>query len=130
MKHLRCQAILFTMIVVAWISVINCTSNLHAEDISTSISGRVINEYKEPVPDIHIAIKPVLFGEHIDLKQRTHFLIWPKVVTDKDGKFSFTNIEVIMKSEGGKDQKIRGRIEFKNGQPLVNKSVQTNIYQT
>ena len=39
------------------------------------------------------------------------------------------NVEIIMKSEGGKHQKIHGRIEFKNGQPLVNKQVKTTIFQ-
>lgn len=42
---------------------------------------------------------------------------------------NISNIEIIMKSEGGKHQKISGRIEFKNGQPLVNIIVKTTIHQ-
>lgn len=95
MNRLNSKIILFSIIVVLVVSVLYYTSDITAENNTTSLSGRVINEYKEPVPDIHIAIKPVKFGQHIDLKQRMHFLIWPRVVTDKDGKFTFTNIDPV-----------------------------------
>ena len=96
MNRLNSRIIFFTIIlIVSLISALYYTSDITAEDHTTSLSGRVINEYKEPVPDIHIAIKPVKFGQHIDLKQRTHFLIWPRVVTDKDGKFTFTDIDPV-----------------------------------
>ncbi len=42
---------------------------------------------------------------------------------------NISNVEVIMKSEGGKNQKIHGRIEFKNGQPLIEKNVGMVIFQ-
>ena len=71
------------------------TTHTFAENASTKLSGRVVNEHGDPVPDIHIAIKPVKFGHDIDLKQRTHFLIWPRVVTGKNGEFSFNNIDPV-----------------------------------
>ena len=95
MIHLNDSNILITMIVVTFISVLYFTSDILAENNTTSLSGRVINEHGEPVPNIHLAFKPVQFGQHIKLKQRTHFLIWPRVVTGKDGDFTFNNIDPI-----------------------------------
>ena len=83
------------MIIVTLISVLYFTSEITAENNTTTLSGRVVNEHGDPVPDIHLAIKPVKFGQHIDLKQRTHFLIWPRVVTGKNGDFSFNNIDPV-----------------------------------
>lgn len=83
------------MIVGTFISVPYFTSEITAENNSTNLSGRVINEHGEPVPNIHLAIKPVKFGQHIELKQRTHFLIWPRVVTGINGDFTFNNIDPV-----------------------------------
>ena len=79
-----------------------------------------------PLPEIH-AIK---FGK---------FQFYPHSfsISPYTGAVTFTikpgaaiqNVQVIMKSKGGKHQKIHGRIEFKNGQPLVNKQVKTTIFQ-
>lgn len=79
-----------------------------------------------PLPEIH-AIK---FGK---------FQFYPHSfsISPETGAVTFTikpganiqNVQVIMKSKGGKHQKIHGRIEFKNGQPLVNKQVKTTIFQ-
>ncbi len=71
------------------------SSQTIAQNNTTTLSGRVVNEHGEPVPDIHLAIKPVKFKLDIDLKQRTHFLIWPRVVTGKNGEFFFTNIDPV-----------------------------------
>lgn len=79
-----------------------------------------------PLPEIH-AIK---FGKF-------QFYPHPFPFSPYTGAVTFTikpganikNVEVIMKSEGGKQQKIRGRIQFKNGQPLLNKNVKTTIFQ-
>ncbi len=79
-----------------------------------------------PLPEIH-AIK---FGK---------FQFYPHSfsISPYTGGVTFTikpgadisNVEVIMKSEGGKHQKIHGRIEFKNGQPLIEKNVEIAIFQ-
>lgn len=79
-----------------------------------------------PLPEIH-AIK---FGK---------FQFYPHSfsISPYTGAVTFTiklganikNVEVIMKSEGGKHQNIHGRIVFNNGQPLVNKDVNITIYQ-
>lgn len=79
-----------------------------------------------PLPEIY-AIK---FGKF-------QFYPHPFPISPDTGAVTFTikpganisNVEIIMKSTGGKQQKINGRIEFKNGQPLVNKQVNTNIFQ-
>ncbi len=79
-----------------------------------------------PLPEIY-AIK---FG-------KVQFYPHPFPFSPETGAVTFTikpganisDVEVIMKSEGGKHQKIHGRIEFKNGQPLINKSVKLNIHQ-
>lgn len=79
-----------------------------------------------PLPEIY-AIK---FG-------KVQFYPHPFPFSPETGAVTFTikpgaaiqNVQVIMKSEGGKHQKIHGRIEFKNGQPLINKSVKLNIHQ-
>ena len=92
---LNCKFLSRIIIVVSLVSVLYCTSTISAENNTTSLSGRVVNEHGDPVPDIHIAIKPVKFGHDIDLKQRTHFLIWPRVVTGKNGDFSFNNIDPV-----------------------------------
>ena len=95
MKQSNSKKLTFTLIIGLLVSVLYCTSTISAADSSTILSGRVINENGDPVPDIHLAIKPVQFGEHRDLKQRTHFLIWQRVVTGKDGEFSFKNIDPV-----------------------------------
>ena len=79
-----------------------------------------------PLPEIH-AIK---FGK---------FQFYPHSfsISPYTGGVTFTikpganisNVEVIMKSEGGKHQKIHGRIEFKNGQPLIEENVGMAIFQ-
>ena len=79
-----------------------------------------------PLPEIY-AIK---FGN-------VQFYPHPFPFSSETGAVTFTikpganisDVEVIMKSEGGKHQKIQGRIEFKNGQPLIDKTVKVNIYQ-
>ena len=79
-----------------------------------------------PLPEIH-AIK---FGKY-------QFYPHSFSISPETGGVTFTikpgadisNVEVIMKSEGGKHQKIHGRIEFKNGQLLIEKSVRMVIFQ-
>lgn len=95
MNRMNCKLSLLTIVLFSLFTVFFCTSTISAEDTLTSLSGRVVNEHGDPVPDIHLAIKPIKFGQHIDLKQRTHFLIWPRVVTGKDGEFSFKNIDPV-----------------------------------
>ena len=113
------------------ILILIITINTLAEDSATKLSGRIVNEHGQPVPDIHVAIKPVQFGEHVDLKQRTHFLIWPRVVTDRDGKFTFNNIDpvssqLVIFPEHGSDHEIQSieigdlsfySIAFRQGMP-------------
>ena len=106
------------IIAMVIILILNITKHTAAEDSSTSLSGRVVNEHGQPVPDIHIAIKPVQIGENVELKQRIHFLIWPRVVTGSDGSFSFKNIDpvssqLVIFPEHGSDLEIQS-IEIGN----------------
>ena len=89
------RIILITIILATLVSVLSFTLQSNAQNSITKFSGRVVNEHGQPVPDIHIAIKPVQIGEHVELKQRIHFLIWPRIVTDSDGKFTFNNIDPV-----------------------------------
>ncbi len=112
------RIILITIIVATLLSVLNFTLQSNAQNSTTKFSGRVVNEHGQPVPDIHIAIKPVQIGEHVELKQRIHFLIWPRVVTGSDGSFSFKNIDpvssqLVIFPEHGSDLEIQS-IEIGN----------------
>lgn len=83
--------IIFLIIFLTFVII----SDNNAENILSSISGRVLDENGQGVPDLLIAIKPVKFGPHISLKQRTPFPIWLRTLTDMDGNFTIKNIDPV-----------------------------------
>ncbi len=84
-----------------------------AQKTLSSLSGRVIDADGKPVAGLKLAIKPVKFsiGINRDLKQRTPFSSWLRVVTDTEGRFAFHNIDPVssqftMFPEHGSDYEI------------------------
>ena len=66
-----------------------------AQEGKSSLSGRVINTDGKPVAGLELAIKPVEIKEPRDMVPRTPFSDWLRVVTDKEGRFSFLNIDSV-----------------------------------
>ncbi len=64
-----------------------------AQKGKSSLSGRVIDTKGKPVAGLELAIKPVEIKEPRDMVPRTPFSDWSRVVTDKEGRFSFPNID-------------------------------------
>lgn len=64
-----------------------------AQNGKSSLSGRVIDTEGKPVAGLELAIKPVEIKEPRDMVPRTPFSEWSRVVTDKEGRFSFPNID-------------------------------------
>jgi len=69
------------------------SSDSIAQANKSSLSGRVVDTKGKPVAGLELAIKPVEITKPRDMVPRTPFLSWPRVVTDKDGRFSFHNID-------------------------------------
>ena len=90
--HFRNPYILFVALLGLSFAINNVGTT---EKTFTSLSGQVIDADGQPVPNLILAIKPVKFGQHIELKQRTPFSTWLRVVTDKHGHFSFHNIDPV-----------------------------------
>ena len=85
----------FTIIVVIIALTFAFICESSAQKTMASISGRVLDGDGKPIPDLKLGIKPVKFGMHIDLKQRTPFSSWLRVMTDKEGRFFFPNIDPV-----------------------------------
>ena len=64
-----------------------------AQEGKSSLSGRVVDTKGKPVAGLELAIKPVEIVEPRDMAPRTPFASWLRVVTDKQGRFSFHNID-------------------------------------
>ncbi|RKU26213.1 hypothetical protein C6499_13950 [Candidatus Poribacteria bacterium] len=64
-----------------------------AQEGKSSLSGRVIAAKGKPVAGLELAIKPVEIKEPRDMVPRMPFASWLRAVTDKDGRFSFHNID-------------------------------------
>ena len=69
--------------------------NSIAQEGKSSLSGRVIDTKGKPVVGLELAIKPIEIKEPRDMVPRTPFSDWLRVVTDKEGGFSFPNIDVV-----------------------------------
>ena len=67
--------------------------NSIAQEGKSSLSGRVIDTDGKRVAGLELAIKPVEIKEPRDMVPRTPFSDWSRVVTDKEGRFSFPNID-------------------------------------
>jgi len=87
------------------------SSDSIAQTDKSSLSGRVVDRKGKPVAGLELAIKPVEIRGPIDIVPRTPFASWLRVVTDKEGCFSFANItpvssQFVMFSESGSDFEI------------------------
>lgn len=67
--------------------------NSIAQTGKSSLSGRVVDTDGKPVVGLELAIKPVEIVEPEDMVPRTPFASWSRVVTDKEGRFSFRDID-------------------------------------
>ena len=64
-----------------------------AQEGKSSLSGRVVDTKGKPVAGLALAIKPVKMVEPRDMVPRIPFASWSRVVTDKEGRFAFHNID-------------------------------------
>ena len=64
-----------------------------AQENRSSLSGRVVDMDRKPVAGLELAIKPVEIKKPRDIVPRTPFASWSRVVIDKEGRFSFRNID-------------------------------------
>ncbi len=84
--------------VVSLVSIVVLTLLFSADSIAqadkSSLSGRVLDTKGKPVAGLALAIKPVEMVEPRGMVPRTPFASWLRVVTDKEGRFSFHNIDV------------------------------------
>ena len=83
--------------VVVFVSIVALTLLFSSDGIAqtdkSSLSGRVVDTKGKPVVGLELAIKPVKMMEHRDMVPRTPFASWSRVITDKEGRFSFHNID-------------------------------------
>ena len=82
-----------------------------AQNGKSSLSGRVVDTDGKPVAGLELGIKPVEIKKLRDMVPRTPFSSWLRVVTDKEGHFSFHNIDAgssqfVMFPENGSDFEI------------------------
>ncbi len=84
--------------VVSLVSIVVLTLLFSADSIAqtdkSSLSGRVLDTKGKPVAGLELGIKPVEMVEPRGMMPRTPFASWLRVVTDKEGRFSFHNINV------------------------------------
>ena len=84
--------------VVSLASIVVLTLLFSADSIAqtdkSSLSGRVLDTKGKPVAGLELGIKPVEMVEPRGMVPRTPFASWLRVVTDKEGRFSFHNIDV------------------------------------
>ena len=87
----------FRVVILVGIAVFTLvfSSGGMAQEGKSSLSGRVIDTKGKPVAGLELAIKPVKMMEHRDMAPRTPFSDWLRAVTDKDGRFSFLNIDSV-----------------------------------
>ena len=77
----------------------------------SGLSGRVVDTNGKPVAGLELGIKPVEIKKPRDMVPRTPFSSWLRSVTDKQGRFSFPNIDAVssqfvMFPENGSDFEI------------------------
>ena len=84
--------------VVSLVSIVVLTLLFSADSIAqtdkSSLSGRVLDTKGKPVAGLALGIKPFEMVEPRGMVPRTPFASWLRVVTDKEGRFSFHNIDV------------------------------------
>ena len=101
--------------VVVLVSIVALTllfsSDGIAQEGKSSLSGRVVDTKGKPVAGLELGIKPVEITKPRDIVPRTPFASWSRVITDKEGRFSFHNIDAgssqfVMFPEHGSDFEI------------------------
>ena len=81
------------------------------QEDKSGLSGRVVDTNGKPVAGLELGIKPVEIKKPRDMVPRTPFSSWLRSVTDKQGRFSFPNIDAVssqfvMFPENGSDFEI------------------------
>ncbi|MCG9133780.1 hypothetical protein J5I95_19095 [Candidatus Poribacteria bacterium] len=93
MTHSCFRRFRVAMLVSLAVFILIFSSDGVAQMGKSSLSGRVIDTNGKPVAGLELAIKPVEIKEPRDMVPRTPFSDWARVVTDKEGRFSFPNID-------------------------------------
>ena len=103
----------FCVVIFVGIAVLTFVFSWHgiAQEGESSLSGRVVDTDGKPVVGLELAIKPVEIREPRDMVPRAPFVSWLRVVTDREGRFSFHNIDAgssqfVMFPEHGSDFEI------------------------
>ncbi len=86
----RCYVVILVSIVA--LTLLFSAGSIAQEGKST-LSGQVVDMDRKPVAGLELAIKPVKMVEPRDMAPRTPFASWSRVVTDKEGRFAFRNID-------------------------------------
>ena len=103
----------FCVVIFVGIVVLTLVFSWHgiAQEGESSLSGRVVDTDGKPVVGLELAIKPVEIREPRDMVPRAPFASWLRVMTDREGRFSFHNIgagssQFVMFPEHGSDFEI------------------------
>ena len=95
MTHSHFRRFCVAMLVSIAVLILVFSSDGVAQIGKSSLSGRVIDTKGKPVTGLELAIKPVEIKEPRNIVPRTPFSDWLRVVTDKEGRFSFHNIDAV-----------------------------------
>ncbi|MCY4403308.1 MAG: lectin-like protein [Candidatus Poribacteria bacterium] len=88
----QCRVSVITILVITLSFILAFTSNIHAQDNLSSLSGRVIDKDGKPIPDLKLAVKPVKISRGFEMGLLAPVSSWQTAVTDKDGHFTITDI--------------------------------------
>lgn len=92
MTQFHCRVSLLTIIVITFSLFLAYTSNIHAQNNLSSLSGRVIDKDGKPIPDLKLAVKPVEISRGYEMGLLAPVSSWSTAVTDKEGHFTITDI--------------------------------------
>ena len=95
MTHLQPKRLRLAILLSGVLLTLVFSGNSLAQERKASLSGRVVDTKGKPVAGLELAIKPVKIKEPRGLVPRTPFASWLRVVTDKQGHFSFPNIDAV-----------------------------------
>lgn len=86
---------LIIFVVVLFLLTFNPSLNANAEN-TTSLSGQVVDADGQPVSGLTLSVKPVRIDQRqYKLTSPLPFSSWSRVVTDKEGRFTFNNIDPV-----------------------------------
>lgn len=96
MIHLQSKRLPLAILLGGVLLTFVFSRNSVAQEGKASLSGRVIDIKGKPVAGLELAIKPVeILKETRDIVPRTPFASWLRAITDKQGRFSFRNIDAV-----------------------------------